>query len=234
MIDPRATSKNDAEGWDSYWSRKDRATGKFYDAVATAYRTQVIRRNLEHWLFRVFPDGSRLLHAGCGSGGVDSGLHSRMKITAVDISPAAVSVYRANNPDADDVRQADIFALPFERNTFDGAYNLGVLEHFTTEEIVRILSELNRVLKPNGKIVIFWPHVRGTSVAVLKGAHWFLRSVLKRQEAFHPPEISLIQSAEWVSELLARGGFALEDYSFGPRDFFVQAVVVAVKRGNAS
>jgi ubiquinone/menaquinone biosynthesis C-methylase UbiE len=140
----------DAELWDQYWSRKDRKTVKFYDAIATFYRTQVIRRNLEHWLFRTYPAGARLLHAGCGSGGVDSGLHNRMIVTAVDISSAAITVYGANNPGAAAVRQADIFALPFEAGSFDGAYNLGVLEHFTIEEIERILAELNRVIRPGG------------------------------------------------------------------------------------
>jgi hypothetical protein len=53
--------------------------------------------------------------------------------------------------------------------------------------------------------------------------------VLHKPDALHPPEISLLRSRKWVSDLLARGGFALEKYSFGPRDFFVQAVVVARK-----
>jgi hypothetical protein len=76
--------------------------------------------------------------------------------------------------------------------------------------------------------------VRGTSVAVLHGVHWILRSVLGRNESLHPPEISLIRSKKWVTQLLSRGGFELERYSFGVRDFFVQAVVVAQKSGGAS
>ncbi len=216
--------------WDSYWTKKEKTGGKLYDAVATTYRTLIIRRNLERWIYSNYSDGSRLLHAGCGSGGVDTGLHERMKITAVDISTAAIRSYRANNPTAHAAHNADIFTLPFPAETFDGAYNLGVLEHFTVEEIAGILTELSRVIKPGGKVIFFWPHSRGTSVAVLKAVHWFMREVLDRKDALHPPELSLIRSKKWVSSLLHDCGFALEKYSFGARDFFVQSVIVARKR----
>ena len=218
------------DGWEDYWSKKSRASGKVYDLIATAYRTLVIRRNLESAIFANFPAGSKLLHAGCGSGGVDTGLHERITVTAVDTSAAALRHYKENNPKAFEVREANIFALPFPDATFDGAYNLGVVEHFTSEEIVQILQELHRVTRPNGKLVIFWPHARATSVAVLKAAHWLMRRGPGGRDSLHPPEISLLKSREWVQPLLARGGFDVASYSFGPRDFFVQAIVVAAKR----
>jgi ubiquinone/menaquinone biosynthesis C-methylase UbiE len=152
-----------------------------------------------------------------------------MKITAVDKSGAAIRTYKANNPTAHAIENADIMALPFSAESFDGAYNLGVLEHFTTAELERILRELNRVMKRGGKLVVFWPHSRATSVAVLNSIHWIRRRVLDVQERLHPPEISLLKSRTWVEKVLRRTGFELESYSFGPRDFFVQAVIVAKK-----
>jgi len=156
-------------------------------------------------------------------------LQGRVKITAVDISPSALRVYQRNNPAAFGVRHADILNLPFSRNTFDGIYNLGVLEHFTREQIRQILGQFHRVLKPDGKLVIFWPHARATSVAVLKGVHWVLNDVLKKPTKLHPAEISLIRSKEQAAGLVQEGGFRLIDYYFGPRDVFVQAVIVAEK-----
>ena len=224
------THSSDPREWDEYWNQKDRASGKVYDLIATVYRTLVIRRNLEKAIFRTFPEGSRLLHAGCGSGGVDTNLHNRMQITAIDSSSGALRRYRELNPRAFEVRQADIFSLPFPDETFDGVYNLGVLEHFTVDEIIMMLAELRRVTRPGGKLLVFWPHSRASSVAVLKAAHWILRFTSKKPTILHPPEISLVKSKEWVESIVTRGGFKLERYTFGARDFFIQAVIVAEKK----
>ncbi len=225
-IDP---SLIDSQGWDMYWDAHDRPTSAAYAAIAELYRLSVIKPQLERAVFRNFPGGSHLLHAGCGSGQVDMALQGRMKISAVDISPSALRVYQRNNPAAFEVRHADILDLPFEAGTFDGVYNLGVLEHFTRDQIIQILAQFHRVLKPGGKVVIFWPHSRATSVAVLKAAHWLLNDVAKKPIEFHPAEISLLRNKEWVEPLLREANFRLADYSFGPRDFFVLAVVVAEK-----
>ena len=219
----------DSQGWDSYWDEQDRPTSMAYAAIAELYRVSVIKPQLERAVFRNFPDGAHLLHAGCGSGQVDMALQGRMKITAVDISPSALRVYQRNNPAAFGVRHADILNLPFAPGTFDGIYNLGVLEHFTSAEIQQILAQFHRVLKPGGRVVIFWPHARATSVAVLKAAHWVLNDVAKKPIKLHPPEVSLLQSRQWVEPLMRDARFRVVDYTFGPRDFFVQAVVVAEK-----
>jgi dolichol-phosphate mannosyltransferase len=225
-IDP---SLVDPQGWDAYWDRKERPSTMAYELIAAGYRRSIIKRQLERFIFANFPDGSRLLHAGCGSGQVDVELNSRMEVTAVDISPSALRVYRRNNPRAYAVRHASILDLPFEAASFDGVYNLGVLEHFTRDEIGVILAEFLRVLRPGGKVVIFWPHARATSVAVLRGAHWLFNNVLKRPTEFHPAEISLLKSREWAQEIVRDAGFRITDYSFGPSDFYVQAVMVAEK-----
>lgn len=224
------THSSDPREWNEYWDRKDRAPGRIYDLIATAYRTLVIRRNLESAICGTFPDGARLLHAGCGSGGVDTRLHARMRITAVDTSSGALRLYRELNTGAFAVHPADIFSLPYPDETFDGAYNLGVLEHFTVDEIVAILTELARVTRRGGKIVIFWPHARASSVAVLKAAHWILRRASKDPPVLHPPEISLVRSRQWVEPIVSRAGLELKRYAFGPRDFFVQAVIVVEKK----
>jgi dolichol-phosphate mannosyltransferase len=222
-------SLTDPQKWDSYWDQKVAASTMAYDAIAATYRKGIIKPELERAIFSTFPDGSHLLHAGCGSGQVDAALHSRLHITAVDISASAIKLYRSNNPAAFGVRHSSILDLPYAEETFDGAYNLGVLEHFTRDEILAILAELNRVVKRGGKLVLFWPHAKATSVAVLGAVHWMLSNVAGSSTQLHPAEVSLLQSKAWVEELLRSAGFALKEYSFGPRDFFVQAVVVAEK-----
>lgn len=225
---------SDPQGWDSYWTQGRETSRRAYSAVASLYRQLAIRRNLNHFIHKHFAPGARLLHAGCGSGQVDQELCREMRITAVDISLPALESYRRNNPAAEAVRHGDILHLDeVPGATFDGAYNLGVVEHFTREQIVQILREMGRTVKPGGKVVIFWPHRLATSVLVLKMIHRLLdcfRSRTKPQLRLHPPEISLLESQAQAREVVEEAGFNLVDYYFGMRDLLVQAVVVGCKR----
>ena len=161
-------------------------------------------RNLDRVVNRVFPPGAALLHAGCGSGQVDANLQRVMRITALDISPAALRLYARNNPRAEQIMHGSIFALPFPDASFDGVYNLGVMEHFTREEIGRILGEFHRVLKPAGKIVIFWPHRRATSVFALRTAHFLLNTVMNSRQAPPAGDLPAAQSAAAAAVLAER------------------------------
>jgi SAM-dependent methyltransferase len=224
----------DPQGWDTYWTRGQEKSRRAYSFVASLYRRLAIRRNLNYFIHKHFRPGAQLLHAGCGSGQVDSELSREMRITAVDISLPALESYRRNNPGAEAIRRGDILHLDdLAGGTFDGAYNLGVVEHFTQEEIVQILREMGRTVKPGGKVVIFWPHRRATSVFALKMIHRVL-DLFRRQGRpemrLHPPEISLLKSRNQARQVVEEAGFNLIEYYFGMRDLLVQAVVVGCKR----
>ncbi len=229
-FDPNLT---DPQDWNEYWEKKSKKSAAAYDLIASVYRNAIIKRRLEITLKREFGLGAKLLHAGCGSGHVDRDLHRDFTITALDISTEALRSYARHNPAAQ-VRHASIFALPFPDGSFDGAYNLGVVEHFERPQLEQILGELKRVLCPGGKIVLFWPHAQATSVKVLGAAHFVLNDVLHKNVRLHPPEVSLIHSRAEAASLLSGAGFELERYEFGPKDFFVQAVVVGRKVSSLS
>jgi SAM-dependent methyltransferase len=220
----------DSQGWDNYWRRKERKSAIAYEVIAATYRNIVIRDRLNSVIRKEFAEGSNLLHAGCGSGQVDVDLHDHAKITAIDISIPALQRYTMENPKAFAVRQASVFKLPFPDASFDGAYNLGVVEHFEKDEIRNMFAELHRVVRPGGKIVVFWPHAYATSVAVLNSLHWVMNDVLKKDVRLHPPEVSLVHSKKEARTLFQDNGFDLVSYAFGPRDMFVQAVVVGERR----
>ena len=65
---------------------------------------------------------------------------------------------------------------------------------------------------------------------VLGAAHKLLHGVMKQKVQLHPPEISLVRSGSWARRLMAEAGLQPVSYSFGPRDGFVQAVLVGDKR----
>ena len=219
------------EEWDAYWAKKNGGGGKkVYDAIAEFYRRFVIRGTLNDFIHREFPADAELLHAGCGSGQVDEDIVHRMRVTALDISPAALELYRRTNGASARLVQGSVFRLPFNEASFDGVYNLGVMEHFTEDQIRQILSEFSRVLKPGGKAVLFWPPVYGLSVMALDLAHRVLNDVLKKNVKLHPDEITRVRSRKHAEAMLEESGFWLERYYFGPRDLFTHAVVVGQKK----
>ncbi len=222
----RAALINEPE-WDEYWRKRDRPiAGSFYNAIAAVYRTAVIKRTLEKFIFKNFAPGMSLLHAGCGSGQADVDITRRMKVTALDISQPALDHYARENEGRGVLLRASAFSVPLPDASVDGVYNLGVMEHFTEPDVVKLLREFRRVLKPGGRIVLFWPPTFGLSVFVLDTAHRVLR-LFGSARKLHPDEITRLESRAHAERLLRLGGFRLIDYSFGPRDFFVQVVLVA-------
>lgn len=105
----------------------------------------------------VYPDGSRVLEAGCGVGAQTVTLAKNSPgaaITSVDISEASVREAEAKVRAAGFTnvcfRQADLFALPFEPASFDHVFLCFVLEHLGRP--VEALQALKRMLKPGGTL----------------------------------------------------------------------------------
>ena len=220
---------NSAE-WDEYWVAKKRnAGGALFDIIAAFYRRFIIKKALNHFMGRHFKPASQMLHAGCGSGQVDVDVSRIMRVSALDISPGALELYRIANGDRVALMHGSIFDIPLDEGRMDGVYNLGVMEHFTEAEIELALREFRRVLKSGGKVMFFWPPSFGLSVLVLDSVHFLLNRILGMRVKLHPDEVTRVRSKEHVRGLLERGGFRLIQYYFGPKDLFTHAIVVAVK-----
>ena len=107
------------------------------------------------------------------------------------------------------------------------------MEHFTSSEIELMLKEFSRVLKSEGKIVLFWPPKSGLTVRFLGAMHYLLNDIFKKNIRLHPEEITHITSKAHAAKLLSGGGFELESYSFGIGDLFTHAIIVGNKSKNA-
>ncbi|HVF80198.1 MAG TPA: methyltransferase domain-containing protein [Solirubrobacteraceae bacterium] len=106
-----------------------------------------------------YPAGSEVLEAGCGVGAQTLTLATRSpeaRFTSIDVSPDSVAEAHRKVTDAGlrnvDLRQADIFALPFAPESFDHVFVCFVLEHLAQPE--RALAILGAVLKPGGSITV--------------------------------------------------------------------------------
>ncbi len=213
--------------WNNYWAKKKTRTQAFYKSTASFYRKFIIKKALNKIIEEEFKKGSKLLHAGSGTGQVDEDIIQKYDITALDISKEALKLYKLNNGDKAKLIHADIFHIPVKSSVFNGVYNMGVMEHFTNEENIEILKELKRVLKKDGKIVLFWPPRFGISVFFLNSTHFILNDILRRNIRLHPEEISLVQSKKQTNVILRKSGFKLTKFYFGPLDFFTHCIIVA-------
>jgi ubiquinone/menaquinone biosynthesis C-methylase UbiE len=95
--------------------------------------------------------GKRVLDAGCGKGRFARILRESNESAAIcglDISPEMLKFV----PEGIDRAAASMTALPFPSDAFNFVYATESLEHAV--EIEKAVSELCRVLKPGGRIVI--------------------------------------------------------------------------------
>jgi SAM-dependent methyltransferase len=94
---------------------------------------------------------SRILDAGCGTGGLLRRLAHR-KAWGVEIASDGIRFCRQRG--LDNVLQASITELPFQANSFDVVLSIDVLVHQWVSDDVAALREIHRVLVPGGLILL--------------------------------------------------------------------------------
>jgi SAM-dependent methyltransferase len=104
--------------------------------------------------------GALVLDVGCGNGYVLSRYAAAgARTVGLDLTPAALAMSRARFRLA---RLAGRFVngsaeeLPFADATFDAVCSMGVLHH--TPDTPRAVSEIRRVLKPGGRLIVMFYH----------------------------------------------------------------------------
>lgn len=136
-----------------------------YDAFAEAYARENENGLFNRWYARPAVldllgevAGCRVLDAGCGSGPLLADLTERgATVSGFDSSPAMVRLARQRLGEAADLRVADLAQrLPYDDDAFDDAVAVLVLHYL--EDWSQPLSELRRVLRPGGRLVVVVNH----------------------------------------------------------------------------
>jgi SAM-dependent methyltransferase len=146
--------------------------------------------------------GARVLDVACGSGSfllcaADRGL----ELVGLDVSPTAIELARERVPGAA-LHVGDAEQLPFEDSSFDVVTCLGSLEHFPSPE--RGAAEIARVLRPDGRAVVFVPNL------FFLGHVWFgLRHGIEPSEGGQDFSETFRTSGGWRS-LLEGAGLVVE------------------------
>ncbi len=109
------------------------------------------------------PEAVRLLDAGCGTGNNLRHLAALGRTTGVDLSSEALRFCRSRGVT---VAGGNLMALPFAAAAFDCVTSFDVLYHRWIEDDGAAVSELARVLKPGGLLL-----VRVPALKLLWGAH---------------------------------------------------------------
>ncbi|MCX6354857.1 MAG: methyltransferase domain-containing protein [Candidatus Aureabacteria bacterium] len=107
----------------------------------------------------IFPEGSKVLEAGCGVGAqtvIIARINPGARITSIDISESSIAEAKKKIEAAGianvTFRQGDVFQLAFQAGSFDHILVCFVLEHLA--DPAGALTTLRKFLKPGGKITV--------------------------------------------------------------------------------
>ncbi|QJW97715.1 class I SAM-dependent methyltransferase [Frigoriglobus tundricola] len=133
-----------------------------YDRVADEYALRIAgeldHKPLDRQLLEAFADRVRAIgpvcDLGCGPGHVTAYLHARgVPVTGTDLSPAMVEVARRRNPGIE-FAQGDMRARPVASNSLGGIVAFYSVIHLARPDVVAALSEMHRVLRPGGLLLL--------------------------------------------------------------------------------
>ena len=147
----------------------------------------------------------RILDVGCGTGANLKMLAAYGKAEGVDISPQAVDFCHERGLDS--VKLGAIEQLPYESDSFELVTALDVIEHL--DDDIAGLREMRRVLRPDGRILVFVP------------AFMFLWGV-QDDVSNHRRRYTLPSLLKAIEE----AGFSVEWSSYANISFFLPVLVV--------
>lgn len=96
-----------------------------------------------------------VLDLGCGNGKTTEALLDVGAIvTGIDFSGPAIQECMDRFGDGARFVCGDVCRLPFVDDTFDAVVAFHVLEHLTEQELGQVVTEIRRVLRPNGIVFL--------------------------------------------------------------------------------
>ena len=181
-------------------------TKSSYDAVASEYAEKFkdemddkpFDRDCLDRLAREVSELGPICDMGCGPGQIARYLHRQgVDTLGVDLSPRMIAEAQRLNPEIP-FHQGNMLALPDADNAWGGIAAFYCIIHIPHERIVDALSEMKRVLKPGGVLLITF-HI-GDKIEHLN--EWWEKPV-NLDFAFYQPA----KMENWLKE----AGFELEE-----------------------
>ncbi len=124
--------------------------------------------NREKWRFSIeilpfvqhFAKNAKIYDFGCGSGSLLSVLKDAGYTNLLGMDLSAEQVQLAHNLGVDCVKEQDALAfLQHTNETFDLIFGMDIIEHFTKDELVELLTLIKQKLNPGGKAIFRTPNL---------------------------------------------------------------------------
>jgi demethylmenaquinone methyltransferase/2-methoxy-6-polyprenyl-1,4-benzoquinol methylase len=147
---------------------------RFYDCTEGIFERRSINSALKHFNIK---EGEVVLEIGFGTGNALIKIAEKVGksgyVFGIDISPemikvANIKIKKMKFTDRIKITCRDALRLPYPAEKFDAVFLSFTLELFDTPEILEILKEIRRVLKPYGRLGI-------VSLSKASGRSTFLR-----------------------------------------------------------
>jgi ubiquinone/menaquinone biosynthesis C-methylase UbiE len=177
---------------------------EWYNRTIDTVQSQAVSRALE---LAELKAGARILDVGCGTG---RWLRRYAEIglvpTGLDATPPMLALARKNATTAP-LTAGECFRLPFADASFDAVSDITVVQHVPPASQPAALTEMLRVLKPNGKLILM-EMIRG------EGLHTFP-----------------LTPQGWIKETVSRGatliGWFGEEFMLIDRAFVKLALTIS-------
>jgi ubiquinone/menaquinone biosynthesis C-methylase UbiE len=139
-------------------------------------------RYFDKYLFRTIQKhlapqpGEKILEIGCNRGALVMKMQEHsLDAYGVDINPEAIKYGFTNN-----LFVADATSLPFPDDSFDKVYSVHTIEHIP--DIKKSLREMERILKPGGRIVLIYPAELIRGMFALRSAIFVYKKIASCRE----------------------------------------------------
>jgi ubiquinone/menaquinone biosynthesis C-methylase UbiE len=167
--------------------------------------------------------GNNILDAGCGEGITLeklTGLFPGRQVLGVDTEPENLDICRRHQLP---VLEGSLYALPFEDASYDTVLFSEVIEHLDTPG--KALSEIYRVLRPGGRVIVIFPNDRTFMLARMAMG-------MVREALYNPGHVRQWTPREICRALRAAGFLPLAAHSipFSLWPISLHHIAVAEKR----
>lgn len=223
----KMNNKVTKETWDKHWFAKNEIKNLIFERSVSFYRKYLTGTQVCTHVNRYFSKKGIFLEMGSGTCESSYRVSKQDRsLGAVDISEYALLRARSTSK-MDFFIQADIFKLPLKNSSIDGIWNVGVMEHFSKEDLIKILNEFNRVLKKNSYCILFWPWTIAPSHIIFSSYEKIFRIVGIYKQVF-PRATSMFKHRKSIENMLKVAGFSNVTFHL-PLFDFTHVVVVGHK-----